>query len=287
MRKIILFLLLFALNSAYGYDYSYYCSSESAPKTLGGKLSSISGVNFLTRNIAESKIESALKKETGSKFKVKINGFFGSNALNGAFKSFSAKSKNYRYKNFYASNLNLETICPFNKVSFKNDKLFFDENFVLKYSTEITQQDLDKTLLEGNFQKTIDEMNSNKLISSLFKIQNSKVTINDNRLVLKYEVLPFAKYDLSHFFSKSPKPVDIVFGANLKVENNKLQLCDFDFNSIKTSSQIFLPIINLLNPLNYKLDLDEKNKGELKIENVKIADSKIKIDGFVLILKNN
>lgn len=287
MKKVFLTAFLLFLNCAYGYDYSYYCSQDSASKSFAGNLSSVSGMNFLARNIAENRIEAALKKETGSKFKVKIDGFFGSSTLSGAFKSFNAQSKNYHYKNFYASNLELSTICPYNKVSYKDNKLLFDENLVLKYSTEITQQDLDKTLEMSDYHKSIEEMNSNKLISSLFKIQNSKITIRDNRLVFKYEVLPLAKYDLYSLIGKTPKPIDIIFGANLKVEDNKVQLCDFDLNSFKTSYQMFLPIINLLNPLNYKVSLDKNTKGDLKIENVKIADSKIKIDGYVLVPKSN
>ena len=70
------------------------------------------------------------------------------------------------------------------------------ENMALKYSTEITQDNIDKITKSSFYQKMIDNMNSNKVISSLIKIQNSNIQINDNGLVLDYKIIPSEKYDL-------------------------------------------------------------------------------------------
>lgn len=281
MKKILLLLFIFLCNNAFSFDYSSYCSTNTAKKTALGSLNSTLGVNFLSRNIIEKEIEHLIKKETDSKFKVKINSFYGTNILNGEFKNLSASAKNYQYKGLFGSNFEAQTVCDYNKITYKDKVLNFDEPLVLKYSTEITQSDLDKTLATSGYQKLLDDMNEDKVISSLFKIQNAKVLIKNNRLVFKYEVTP-----TFNLFNLIKKPIDIIFGANLCVEEGKVQLCDVDFNSIKTSYQTFLPVINALNPLSYKLKVDKNNKGELKVENVKIDEGKIKIDGFIFIPKS-
>lgn len=281
MKKILLLFLILAFNASYGFDYSSYCSNKTPEKTAVGNLNSVLGVNSLSRNIIEKEIEHLLKKETNSKFKVKINSFYGTNIFNGEFKSAKVTAKNYEYKGLFASNLEVDSICSYNKIDYKNKTLTFETPVVLKYSTEITQQDLDKIISSSGYRKMLDKMNEDKIISSFFRIQDAKVVLRNNRLVFKYEVLPSFS-----IFNLSKKPIDIIFGANLCVEDGQVQLCDLDFNSIKTSYQTFLPLINALNPLSYKLKVDKNNNGELKFESVKIQEGKIKLEGFIIIPKS-
>ncbi len=288
MKKIIFFLILslYTLNPIFAKDYFQYCSINNAQKTFSGNIASISGINFLSRNIIEHEISKNLEKETNSKFKINIDNFYGVNVLKGEFKSLKANSKNFNYKGFYTSNLNVETLCPYNYVVFDNNELFFKENMVLKYSTEITQKDLNKTFESSEYKTIIDKMNNDKIISSILKIQNSNAEIKDNKLIFKYEIMPTINDNLSFLVPFTLKPAKISFSTNLKANEGKLELCDFELNSKKYYSSYFLPIINLLNPLKYAVAFDQNNKGENEIQTVKIADSKITIDGVVLIKKN-
>ncbi len=288
MKKIILILTIFfiSINPLFAKDFLQYCSLNNAQKTVFGNISSLFGVNFLSRNIIEHEISKNLKKETNSKFKVDIDNFYGVNVLQGDFKSLKAQSNDFNYKGFYTSNLNVETLCPYNSVVLDNNQLYFKENMVLKYSTDITQQDLDKTFNSAEYKKIIDKMNNDKILSSILKIQNSKAEIKDDKLIFKYEVMPTISNNLSYLIPFTLKPAKISFSTNLRASNGKLELCDFELNSKKYYYSYFLPIINLLNPLDYAISLDKNNKGENEIQTVKIADSKIKIDGIVLIKKN-
>ena len=147
MKKIIILLLLIFLSScAFCENYYEFCSPNTAKKTFSGNLASLSGFNTLTRNIIESAIQNSIKKETGSKFKVKINNFYGTNITNGEFKSLKATSKKYDYKGFYLSNIELETICPYNHINYENNRLYFMENMVLKIKTDLSEDDISKTL---------------------------------------------------------------------------------------------------------------------------------------------
>ena len=288
MKKIIFLsiALILGLNMSYAKDYSGFCSANSADKTLFGGIASFSGYNLINRNIAEGQIAKALKKETGSKFDVKIDSFFGTNVRNGEFKSLKAKSDNIFYNGIYMSDVNIETICPYNKVVYKDKTLFFDENLALRYSASITQEDLDKLLKESSFQKTLDKMNADEAISSLIQIKNSNIKIKDDKLEITYSVLPLAKLESISIFKNRIKPIKITIGANLKVEDGNIELCDLDFNNVKAKYNNLIPVINMLDPLSFAVNIDKKIKGEIDVDSVKIANSKIEIKGTVLLPKN-
>ena len=286
--KKILFLslaLIFTINLSQAKDYSEFCSENSANKTLFGSVASLSGYNFLARNVVENQIAKALKKETNSKFDVKIDSFYGTNVKNGEFKSLKATADNIFYNNIYMSSVNIETICDYNKVNYKNKTLTFDENLALKYSASITQDDLDKLLKESSYQKTIDKMNSDSTISSLIQIKNSNIKIKDDKLEITYSILPLAKLDTIGIFKNRIKPIKIAIGANLKVEDGNIELCDLDFNNVKAKYNNLIPVLNMLNPLSFEMNFDKEIKGEVDVDSVKIANSKIQIDGTVLIPK--
>ena len=87
MKKFILLMLfsLFISVKSEAVDFYRYCANEPAQKTVSGTLASVSGFNFMTRNLIEFYITKALKKELNADFKVNIKNFYGSNILNGEF----------------------------------------------------------------------------------------------------------------------------------------------------------------------------------------------------------
>lgn len=154
MKKVIVILFLIT-SFTLANDYEQFCSINSPSKTFGGNLASLSGFNSLTRNIAENIIQKEIKKETNAKFKIKINNFYGTNILNGEFKSISATSKKYEYDGIYLKNINAQTICSYNHISFENETLYFKENMILKFSADMDNEDLNKTLKSGKLNKNL------------------------------------------------------------------------------------------------------------------------------------
>ena len=280
MKKILVLFLL--LNSmAFAFDYSIYCSPKTSTKTFGGIIASTTGFNTITRNIIESALQTIIYKETNSKFKIKINNFYGSNILNGEFKNLSASAKTYQDGDFWAHDVNAQTICEYNKISLKNDEIIFDENLILKYSAKINQEDIDKMVHSGSYKKLIDNMNSDKAISSLVKIKSYDVEIKNNKLLFRYNLLPSSKYGLSLFV----KPIMFVFSAGLEVIDGEIKICNFKLNSEDTKDSMFSSIIAKLNPTSYKFRIDNKNKAKIEVDNVKIINNEINLDGIILIKK--
>ena len=283
MKKNVVLILSLLLSCAYAQDYYQFCSTKTPNRNIQGAISSVLGMNILSRNIIENQIERAIKKETNSKFTIKINNFFMSNILSGEFKSISAKSKRLTSDGLYLSNIKANSICNYNKVSFKDNNLFIDENIVLKFSAQITQDDLEKTINSENYKKAIEKLNNDKTISKFIKITNSNVSLKGNQLLFKYELTPKSKYK----FIFGSKPIKLSFRADLKVIDGKVKMCNFDLNENISTYGLLLPIVNKLNPTTWDLDFDENTKGKLDFSNVKIKDEKIYLEGFVVINKNN
>ena len=157
MKKVIVILFLIS-SFCFANDYKQFSSINSAKKTFGGNLASLSGFNSLTRNVIESILQKEIKNETNSKFKIKINNFYGTNILNGEFKSIKASAKKYEYDGIYLSNLNIQTLCPYNRVLFENEVLYFIENMVLKFSANLSENELNKTLNSGKLNKNLSKI---------------------------------------------------------------------------------------------------------------------------------
>ncbi len=286
MKKIIviLSLLLLVNQTLKAQNYTDYCSTKTPNKTFTGILASTSGVNFLSRNIIESEIAGRLKKELNSKFDVKINNFYGTNVLNGTFKDLTVTSKQMNYNGFYLSDIYAKTLCEYNQVEYKDKKIAFKENMVLKYSSSITQEDLNNTINSSGYKKIIEKMNKDEYISSIFKIQTSKLEISDNGISIQYSILPLPKIT-SSIVKNLLQPVKININGNLKAKDGQIELCDLTLNS-KRTNYIPTSLINLLNPLNYDINVQKNKNGKLNIENISIKDKKILLDGYIVILKD-
>jgi len=94
--------------------------------------------------------------------------------------------------------------------------------------------------------------------------------------------------EMSGIFSaltSSIKPIDLSFSTNIRANNGKLELCNFDINS-KNIAYDALPIINKFNPLSYGINVGKNAKGTLDVQNVNIKDNKIQLNGYLVISKN-
>lgn len=170
MKKILILLCVLLLsNYVTAKDYTALCSDKTAKKSFFGVVSSTVGFNSLARNIVESVLQNELEKELKSKFSVKINNFYGTNIQNGEFKSLSAKGKSALIEGVYFSDINAQTLCGYNKVRYEDEKVIFDENLVLKYSANITQEDVNKISSSNKYKKIINKTINSKTVISNYK----------------------------------------------------------------------------------------------------------------------
>lgn len=244
IRILLLFLLI--LTPCYAHNYNSYCSTRTPVKSVSGVLMSVSGINFLARQIAQAEISKALKKETNSKFKTKLGSFWGTNIAKGELSSFWAESVNYKDKKFSAQKVSLETICPYNKISYKNDKLNFNTNVVLKFNAELNEKDLSQ-------------------------ITKQDVRIEDNKITFNYKISAFGF------------KISLKIKAGLEVVDNKIQLCNIEIKNKSIDASRYLSTHKLTN---FTIDLDENTRSEIIAEHVKIKDSMVYVTGYVIIPQN-
>lgn len=278
MKKIVTILIVLMLQTCvFAQSIDDYCTDKKIKKNFLGNLSSLSGVNFLSRKIAQKEIEKSLKKELGAKFKINIENYWGTTLLDG-FKSVKAQTKSLNIDGFYFSNLTVQSVCEYNYIGYKDGNVEFPHDFLLKYETKITQEDLNKTLKGSKYQKIIEKMNNDETLGEFVQIEKSTVEIKENSLELAYKIKP------KNFFNL--KPINLKLNADLRARNGKIELCNVKVNSGKINLAGFLPIINKFNPLDFGFELDKTSKGKLYVKNIDILNQEIIIDGYILINKN-
>ena len=281
-------LSLLSLN-AFAFDYNSYCaSSDNIKGSFLGNVMSLTGANLASRNVAKGQIKKAIKKATGANPKITLTSYFGHNFFDGEFSSLKGSIEEFQYKGMYYSNLKFNSLCPYNKVRYQDNALVFDENFLMDFEAEISQEDLNKYLKSSNYQKTLEKLEKNEIFSKLFKVQESEIKISENKLQFNYKLTPFPNASRHLEFVKSfIKPINLAFGAGLKIENSKIELCDLDFNSSKISYDYILPFLNMTNPTNFEVKIDKNNNAQVEIQDVKIQDKKIILKGILLAQKKD
>ena len=284
MKKIFKFLFTLSVfvlfqNTTFAIeDIQSYCPAEPYP--VGGKVASsiskITGTNWLFTNIAESRVKYALKKETNSNFDVKMKAFGGKNLIEGKFKSLNITSDNVKYEGFYVSDVKAYTVCDYNQVKFNSYDFTFPENLVLKYEGKITQNDLNKSILRPEYREKINKFNKSFANILSMKVYEPQFTISGNRIYMDFKVLlPFI----------GTKTISSDF--SIKADNGQIVVADFNIsNALSFSSDNILSILNIFNPLNFNVSLNENNKALNVVQNVNVVNNEIVFDGIFIVPKN-
>ena len=142
-------------------DLTTYCAQPyDMSKTPTKVLTAITGMNFISKAVANSIIKKELKKSTGAKgFKVKMNSFSAKDLANGRFKGLDISGENLDFDGVYVSKFNANTVCDFNYVKATTKDVKFKENFIMKYNMIISDVDLRKTLLSKNYLTFLNSLN--------------------------------------------------------------------------------------------------------------------------------
>ena len=174
---------------------------------------------------------------------------------------------------FYA-----ETICPYNKILYKNKRVYYPHSLPFKFKGAITNQDLKNIINSKEFQREINKAEFNINGINGFKIDSVDVNINGNKIYFTIRI----KTILGNF--------KIKFSASPAVENNKIILKDIFYNSKKSSiinyNVILNPITDKINPIAYEMKAINSKYCKIYITDTKIENGIIKTQGTFIINKN-
>lgn len=283
MKKIVLGLvLLLAVQSVQAQD----CSTLKCPApydlTSGFSrgMSTVTGQKFLSEKIGEKLVKKAIKKNIVSgDIKADLDAYSVRDLKAGRFKSLEVSGKNVDIQEIYVSSFNAKTLCNFNYIA--NDKrgnYIVKEDIPVSFNAVVTEEDLNKTMNSSDYKRMIDDINSIGGNFNIFQITSTNIKLKNNKMyyVLKYS-MPFVR-----------KTKELVISADLNVENGQIVLANTTFlnNSLSLDVDKLSKLINYINPLDFSAKILENKDAKFNIENVKISDGKIVVDGSMTILKD-
>ena len=283
MKKIVLGLvLLLAVQGAQAQD----CSTLKCPApydlTSGFSrgMSTVTGQKFLSEKIGERLVKKAIKKniESGD-IKANLEAYSVRDLKAGRFKSLEVSGKNVDIQGIYISSFDAKTLCNFNYIA--NDKkgnYIVKEDIPVAFNAVVTEEDLNKTMNSSDYKRMIDDINGIGGSLNIFQIVSTSVKLKNGKMyyVMKYS-MPFVR-----------KPKELVISANLNVENGQIVLANTSFlnNSLSLDVDKLSKLINYVNPLDFSAKILENKDARFSIENVKVSDGKIVVDGNMTILKD-
>lgn len=278
MKKIfiLVILLLFSMINVKADEVQEYCAKE--PYEVGNSftrfVSNASGLNFLQTKACETIIQNSLKKELNSKFNVEVYAFGAKTLTDGKFKKITIKSNKVTSPYLYLTDFKMESLCPYNKVTINDDSFYFNENFVGKFETKITDNDIKKTL-EDKLNK-VGKVDVNLGGISLFKISNPNVSIKNKRIGIEMDV------QYSNFLIT--KTTKVKADTSLAIEDGELVFADTHFNGNYTiNQQLLVPFMKLINPFRQKVKIDNYNTAEIKVKNLEFKEDYIQVEGLVIV----
>lgn len=282
MKKISLIILGLFLGATIAQSAIDTSLCAQQPYNVSNKfsqvMSTITGLNFTATKAAELSIQSQLKKELGSKgADVEITPYSTGDFVKGKFKSISIDIPSASHEDFAFSNFKAQSMCEFNHVIVEKKQISFAENFLMSFSTDFTNSDLQNMTSSKKYLEKISNIKLKIGNFSLLRVTEPSIAINSGKLQMSFGI-------------ETPLLVvnnldKITISSKLKAENGKLQLANMTINNTKYDMSLLLPIINLINPLSIESKI-ANNSGIAQIQNVDIINDKISLNGVIYIPKN-
>lgn len=270
MKKVLLFFIFFQF--CFCLPISAMTDKTSEEYLKNKKHFSI--LNPFAEHIAENIIKKSLKKETKGKFKVKFEGYTLLSMKSGIFKNLEFTGKNLNIDDIEIPYMKMKSISDYNWIDYNQKPVVIKSDMNYAFEVHLTENSINTALDKEEYQNVLNKVNN--IAYPLFVIKNvdAKLTFNNKiRLIVCYN------------FPISPSRKDKVFyvTTGLKVENNRILATNVDldkrYENLQKSKVVNL--INLLDPLSFTLKILDDKKCNARIENVKIVDNIIQVNGKI------
>ena len=271
---IFICIVFFNINLiANAYDFYSYCISKP---DVNPNFVSNSKIDFLNKKIVEFAISKDLNREFESNFNVKLNIYNIKRLKNGEFKNLIITTPYLHYQGMSISNFYAATLCSYNKVIYKNGRVYYPQPMPVAFTAEITNDDLEYILESKEFNDKFLKNSLSINANNLFQILKPKFIIKDSNVYLDVPI--------KTIFSN--KPINIHLVADVEVVNNSIILKNISFS--KNSNIMFIDIKEYFvkNPISITNSLLNGKFCNIYITKAKIMDDVIKSEGILLINKN-
>lgn len=272
MKKIILLLIVSVLTLAPAFSKT---DKTSADYLKNKKHFAI--MNPIAESIAQKVIKKSLKKDIGKgKYKVKFEGYTLSSMKQGIFKYLEITGNDLIVEEIPVPYMNLKTLTDYNWVDINQNPAKIKSDMTFAYQLNLSEDSINTALKDEKYKKQLQKVN--KIAYPLFAVNDTRMKIKNNRIhiIMDYSI-PLA----------TVKNKTFMVSTNFKVENGKIRATNVGFDSAYGNLPLnkVINLINLLDPLSFTLDIMKDEKCNGKIENLKIEDNIIKIDGKIFVEK--
>lgn len=236
------------------------------------------GMNLCAKKTAKVIIKKVLKKNADGEYDVKIDSFSAMDLKRGKFKSIEINGKNIASHGVYVSSISLKSICDYNYIEYNKNPVIFHTDLPLAFSAMISEEDLNKTLIDLGYIKKIMDLDFGGI--SLFCINNIEFKLKNNKIYLIVQV-------------RSPllmgeRLIKFSFSGKLNVENGRIVLENLASENLRNINlSKFVERLNNLNPFDMPLQIFKGNDSTLSVNNVRVIDNKICIDGIIVIKRSH
>ena len=232
-------------------------------------------INPIVESAVESAIKKELKKQTGAKFNVKFTGYTTSSMKKGIFKSLEISGKNPKFDGVPLEYAHLKTLTDYNYIDYKQSPVVYKSDMEFLFNIVLNEESINAALDNKKYKKVTDKVN--KIAYPLFTIEKVQTKIKQNKI---YMVI-----DYNFPVVRSSKNRTFVTSSDLKVENGKIIAKNVYYDSKYGNLGLsrVANLINLLNPLEFTLEMMDSKNCKGNVENVNIVDNKIKVDGKIFV----
>ena len=232
----------------------------------------------LTRCIAENSVKKALKKalkkETGSDFDVKFEGYTLSSVKRGIFKSIEIAGEDVNIEGIKVPYVHLQSLDDYNYIDYTKNPIEFKCDMTYAYDLLLDDEAINAALKNANYNKTLAKVN--KIANPFFVVKGVRTKIVDNKLYI------ITDYNLPLSVTKDRS---FVAQSDFEVVNGKIKAKNVSIDSAYGNLGLnkVANLINYLNPLEFTVDILESGQQKTTIEKVNIVDNKVEVSGKIYI----
>lgn len=279
MKKFLAFITSILLLPNIAMAQTTYCCSvpSELSSPIARSLTNAMGCNFVAKKAAKSAIIKLLKRHSQGEYDVNINSYSAMDLKKGKFKSAEVIGKNVNVQGICISDLKMNTLCDYNWIDYNKKPAVFYTDVPVKFNAEISEEDLNKTLINLGYIKRIMDLNFGGV--SFFKVDNISFRIKNSKLYL-----------IAHL--KAPlllgdKSIKLTFSGKLNIENGKIVLENVQSENLRNIDMSkFLDMINSMNPFDIPLDIFKGAETTMSVSDVKVIENKIYVNGIIVVKRS-
>jgi hypothetical protein len=269
MKKFLALLLIIFLTSNVTFASVDRLSQEYLQNTKHFTLT-----KPLAEMIAKRALKKALKKETGTNFDVKFEGYTTSSIKRGVFKSIEIEGKDVNVDNVVVPYVHFKSLDDYNYIDYTKNPIVFKCDMTYTYDIILDEDAINTALKDSDYKKVISKVN--RISRPFFVIKGVRTKIIDNKLYIVTDYnLPIAITKDRSFVAKSD--FEVVNGI-IKAKNVSIDTSYGNLGLNKVAN-----LINFLNPLEFTLNVLNSEKQKTTIENINIVDNKVRVDGKIYV----